>query len=124
MQQLGQLIASMNALVFATILAVIAVIFVAVIYFIFAEITGSSSKIENVMSHYNRALSAWCAFAAREELQNAYPVAIEIDADKAPFGIMVKKVVVVAKIGFIETKYRLIRADQNFVHFEREPESE
>ncbi len=69
------------------------------------------------MSHYNRALSAWCAYAVANDLQNAYPVGIEIESDIAPFGIMVKKVVVVVKSGFREKKFLLVRADEHFVEF-------
>ena len=119
-QQISQLISSLSTLTLVTIMAVVVIIVGAAIFFIFTEIVGSNSKVENVMSHYNRALSAWCAFAVREEMHDAYPVGIEIEAEKAPFGIIVKKVTVIAKNGFAEARYRLVRDDEKLVHFERE----
>lgn len=99
-----------------TFLLAIGFIFVGVlssaIFFAFASnVFGATAKVENVMREYSQALQAWCVYAIREGLDNHYPVGIEIEADKLPGGLHVKKVVVVVRSRSLDRKYELIRAD-------------
>lgn len=105
--------------------AVICIAIVAVLSFVSTEISGSTRKIEVTVNAYNTALSAWAAFAKQEELDNAYPLAIEIEAEKLPFGgLHIKKSVVLVKVGFREKRYRLVSSKNNHVHFVEEVEGE
>ncbi len=124
-EQIGQLVFSTNSLILMLLVAVVAVTFVTIAHFVLTEVVGLPAQIGRVVAHYNEALGAWHAFALREGLENSCPVRIEVEAEKAPFGILVKELVVVVRTGFIETRYKLVRANGQFVDFYKvEEESE
>ncbi len=125
MEQIVEFLGQASLQILLTFGAVIAVTIIALFFFVLTEISGSVSKIEVTINAYNTVLSAWAAFAKQEELNNVYPLGVEIEADKIPFGgLHIKKSIVLVKVGFKEKRYRLVSRKNNHVHFVEEMEDE
>ena len=114
-----------NSVVVVTILALFFVGVATLMYVTISSLSGWSAKLENAMCQYNDALAGWAIYASREELQNYYPVRIEVDAEKTPFGLHVKRLVVVVKPGQgPEKRYLRVRQDEHFVLFQEVSDDE
>ncbi len=123
MEQIVELLGHLSLQVLLVVGAVVCITIVAVLSFMSTETFGSAQKIERTVNAYNTALSAWAAFATQEELDNAYPLAIEIEAEKLPCGgLHIKKSVVVVRAGFTEKRYMLVNSNKNNLHFVEEKE--
>lgn len=127
-ERMEQIVESLGRLSLQVLLAfgaVVCIAIIAVLSFMSTQTSGLAQKIEATVNAYNAALSAWAAFAKQKELDNAYPLAIEIEAEKLPFGgLHIKKSIVLVRVGFKEKRYRLVSNKSNNVHFVEEVEDD
>jgi hypothetical protein len=121
---------SVSTFMLAVLFTVLGIGLAAFTMWVTSDLFGAISRISNLMNQYNLALTSWCGYAIANDLVNAYPIGIEVDAEKPPIGALrFTRVVLVVRCGFKEQKYLMInrpaiRGQGAYTTFELIAESE